>query len=90
MAEYSHRVANAFSRAGYKKGDVVSLMMMNCPEYVCLWLGLARLGVVSALINHNQRSKVLVHSLTIAKCRAVIFGADLAQGEHIESLSSVE
>lgn len=80
VADYSNRVANAFSRLGYKKGDVVALLMSNCPEYVAVWLGLSKLGVIAALINHNQRGKALVHSLTIAKSRAIIFGADLHQG----------
>ncbi|XP_026294059.1 long-chain fatty acid transport protein 4 [Frankliniella occidentalis] len=78
VSDYSKRVANAFQRRGYVKGDVVAVFMNNCPEYVALWLGLSRLGVVAALINHNQRSKALVHSLTIAKSRAVVFGAELA------------
>ncbi|XP_034248779.1 long-chain fatty acid transport protein 4-like [Thrips palmi] len=79
VADYSNRVANAFARLGYKKGDVVALLMSNCAEYVAVWLGLSKLGVVAALINHNQRGKALVHSLTIAKSRAIIFGADLYQ-----------
>lgn len=81
MAEYSNRVANTFERLGYAKGDVVALLMGNCPEYVAFWLGLSKLGVVAALINHNQRAKALVHSLTIAHCRAVVVGTDLVQGK---------
>ncbi|KAK3908299.1 Long-chain fatty acid transport protein 4 [Frankliniella fusca] len=78
VSEYSNRVANTFQSWGYVKGDVVAVFMNNCPEYVALWLGLSKLGVVSALINHNQRAKALVHSLAIAKSRAVVFGAELA------------
>ncbi|KAJ1528034.1 hypothetical protein ONE63_007955 [Megalurothrips usitatus] len=79
VADYSNRVANTFEQRGYRKGDVVALFMNNCPEYVCVWLGLSKLGVVSALINHNQRAKALAHSLTIAKCRGVVFEPALAQ-----------
>lgn len=38
----SYKVANYFQSRGYKKGDTVSLIMENRPEYVCVWLGLSR------------------------------------------------
>uniref|UniRef100_T1IVL5 Long-chain-fatty-acid--CoA ligase n=1 Tax=Strigamia maritima TaxID=126957 RepID=T1IVL5_STRMM len=40
--EFSNRVANSFSKAGYRKGDVVALLMESSPEYVGIWLGLAK------------------------------------------------
>lgn len=75
---YSNRVANAFLAAGLKKGDTVALFMGNCPQYVCLWLGLAKIGVVVACINYNLRSQPLVHSIAVAGCVAAIFSKDLA------------
>jgi solute carrier family 27 fatty acid transporter 1/4 len=42
-----------------------------------MWLGLSKLGVVTALINYNQRMHALGHSISIAKARALIVGADL-------------
>ena len=51
------------------------------PEYVALWLGLAKIGVTVALINYNLRSKSLVHTLTIGECRAVIYGLELESGQ---------
>ncbi len=34
---------------GLKPGDTVGLMMPNCAEYMAIWLGLTRIGVVVAL-----------------------------------------
>lgn len=53
--------------------------MNNCIEYLCIWLGLSKLGVVSALINYNQRLHPLGHSIAIAKAKALIIGADLQE-----------
>ena len=38
---------------GLDAGDVVCLLMPNCPDYMAIWLGLTRAGVVVALLNTN-------------------------------------
>jgi fatty-acyl-CoA synthase len=61
-----------------KAGDVVSLMMPNCAEYMAIWLGLSRIGAIAALINTNLAAEALVHSINIGAPRAVIVGNELA------------
>ena len=68
-------MAHVFDRAGFKRGDAVALLLDNRPEYMAIWLGLAQLGVITALINHNLRDKSLAHCINIAESKAVIFGA---------------
>ncbi|XP_013779255.2 long-chain fatty acid transport protein 4-like [Limulus polyphemus] len=51
--------------------------MENKPEYLAFWLGLSKIGVVTALINTNLRWKTLVHSITVVKSKAIIFGGSL-------------
>jgi fatty-acyl-CoA synthase len=63
---------------GIGKGEIVALMMPNRPEYVAIWLGLTRAGIVCALINPNLKGASLVHALNVAKPRAVIFDVSLA------------
>ncbi len=73
---------NQYSRwglaEGLRPGDTVGLMMPNCAEYMAIWLGLTRIGVVVALINNNLAGDALVHSISIVAPRAVIVGSDLA------------
>ena len=56
---------NQYSRWGLaqdlKGGDSVALLMTNCAEYVAIWLGLTRIGVVVALINSQLAGDVLAH-----------------------------
>eukprot|EP01137_Pigoraptor_chileana_P035167 Opistho-2@28795 len=73
----SNRVARVAHAHGLGKGDVIALFMESSPEYVALWLGFAKAGVVSALINHNLRGPSLCHSITVAKARAVVYGREL-------------
>ena len=59
-------------------GDAVSLLMSNCAEYLAIWLGLTRIGVVVALVNSQLSGDVLAHSIKIADPKYLIVGADLA------------
>ncbi|MBS0377914.1 MAG: long-chain-acyl-CoA synthetase [Proteobacteria bacterium] len=63
---------------GLTAGDTVSLFMENCPEYLSIWLGLARVGVSVALINTNLAGEPLVHSIGTVAPRFVIASALLA------------
>lgn len=74
LNEFSNRMANVFHSHGYKKGDVVALLMENRAEFVGTWLGLSKIGVITPLINTNLRGPSLLHSITVAKCSALIYG----------------
>ncbi|KAK3917230.1 Long-chain fatty acid transport protein 4 [Frankliniella fusca] len=75
---YSNRVARAFQRAGVRRGDVVAVVLNNRIEYICLWLGLAKLGAITALINRNLTDTPLAHSINTAKAKVVIFDEEYA------------
>jgi fatty-acyl-CoA synthase len=64
---------------GLRSGDVVSMLMPNCAEYLPAWIGLTRLGVAVALANTNLLGDSLAHCLRIVSPRVVIVGAELAQ-----------
>ena len=68
VEDYSNAVANFFLSLGYSKGDSMALFMENRPEYVATWLGLAKIGVVPALINYNLKDKALTHTIQVANC----------------------
>jgi fatty-acyl-CoA synthase len=63
---------------GFAAGDTVGLLMTNCTEYLAIWLGLTRIGVVVALINNHLAGDALVHSVETAAPRALIVGSDIA------------
>jgi fatty-acyl-CoA synthase len=59
-------------------GDVVCLMMPNCPEYLAIWLGITKIGGVVALINTNLSGEALRHAIDIVRPRYIIVASDLA------------
>ncbi|HXJ03294.1 MAG TPA: long-chain-acyl-CoA synthetase [Micropepsaceae bacterium] len=75
--------ANRFARwtkaIGLRKGDVVTLLMENRPEYVMAWLGLIKSGIVAALVNTNLTGQPLAHSIALAGAQHLILGSELAE-----------
>jgi fatty-acyl-CoA synthase len=78
LAAACNRYARWGLSRGLAPGEVVCLMMANCPDYLAIWLGLSGIGVTVALINTNLRGELLAHSLRLVRPRYVIAGATLS------------
>ncbi|XP_020850514.1 long-chain fatty acid transport protein 1 isoform X3 [Phascolarctos cinereus] len=78
LDEYSNAVANLFLQLGFGSGDVVAMFLEGRPEFVGLWLGLAKAGVEAALLNVNLRLEPLTFCLSTSGAKALIFGGELA------------
>lgn len=77
LDRFAQRVACWALDEGLERGDVVALSMENRPEYVALWLGLSRVGVVTALLNTQLTGERLAHCVREAAPRAWIVGREL-------------
>ena len=77
LAESVNRYARWGLEQGMIAGDVVCLLMPNCPDYLAIWLGLTRLGVVVSLLNTNLSGELLAHSINIVAPRYVIVAGKL-------------
>lgn len=81
--EYNER-ANQYARwaleQGVGKGETVALMMPNRPEYLAAWLGIARAGGVTALLNTNLTGPALAHCVNIVGAKHVIVDDALIDG----------
>ena len=75
LAATISRVARWARAAGLAPGDRVALMMANAPAYAAIWLGLSRVGVVTALINTQLAGDGLAHCLRAAAPRHLLVGA---------------
>ncbi|MCB1501254.1 MAG: long-chain-acyl-CoA synthetase [Bauldia sp.] len=75
--------ANRYARwamaNGVAKGDVVCLLMPNRPEYAAIWLGVARAGGITALLNTNLGGAALAHCVNLVRPKHVILAAELAE-----------
>lgn len=75
----TNRYAHWGRAEGLAAGDTVALFMTNRPAFVAAWVGLAKIGVATALINNTLSGKALIHSIEISTAKHVIVGLELAQ-----------
>jgi len=68
----ANRIAHWALAQGFKPGDAVALILENCPDYPAVWFGLAKVGVISALINTNLDGAGLTHCISIVDANAII------------------
>ena len=61
MDRNANRCANAFLKQGMTKGDKIAIMLNNCPDYIFLWFGSARVGAVEVPVNNSFKGEFLRH-----------------------------
>jgi len=76
LTERANRYARWALEQKLVKGDVVGLMLPNCPDYMAIWLGLTSVGVIVALLNTQLRGPSLIHCIGIASPRHIIAAAE--------------
>jgi acyl-CoA synthetase (AMP-forming)/AMP-acid ligase II len=54
--------------------DTVALMLENSPFYSAIWLGFAKIGVTTALINSHLKGVPLVKTFDSAKAKFFVVG----------------
>ena len=74
--QWTNRIAHFFLAQGLRKGDVVNVLIENRPELLATVVGLAKIGVISALVNTSQTGKVLTHSINLVQPKRLIAGAE--------------
>jgi crotonobetaine/carnitine-CoA ligase len=57
--EKSSQAAQALLALGLKKGDKVGILMANCPEFLFLWFGIAKMGAVMVPYNVEWKGELL-------------------------------
>ena len=72
MNRRANRIGRAVLELGIERGDTVALLMENRPDYLAVWLGLAKFGVTAALINTSASGSVLAHALDQVGSKAII------------------
>ena len=81
--ELSHEVSSTYSRMSVNI-DHVAMDFTNKPEFMFVWLGLLCIGAVPALINFNLTSKPLIHCVTVADAKLLVFDSEIAS--HVEGI----
>lgn len=75
--ERARRLANALLGLGLTKGDRVALLAHNCVEWMELYVGLARAGLVAVPINFRLAGPEIAYIAQHCEARAFVVQGDL-------------
>jgi len=75
----TNRLARGFKELGVKKGQVVSIYALNCPEYVMTWFALNKLGAIMGPINAAFKADEVSYVLADSEAVAVVASPELAE-----------
>jgi len=74
---YANRVSGWALKEGYKPGETVAIFVQNRLEYVALWYGFTKVGVIPALINYQLVGPALAHCVNISEARHLVLDSEL-------------
>jgi fatty-acyl-CoA synthase len=83
LAERANQYARWALAQGLTKGEVIGLLMPNRPEYFAIWLGIASVGGVVALLNTNLVGTSLAHCINIVSPKHLVVA-----GEYVDKLTT--
>lgn len=73
----SNRVANGLCRLGLKKGDKVASFLPNSLDFIYMWFGTAKAGVIDVPINLANKGHFLSHIINNSECKAIFIDVEL-------------
>jgi len=79
MDALANRYAHWAEYAGVRRGEVVALLLPNRLDYLPIWYGLSKLGVVTALINNQLTGEALAHCLNVSGAAHCLVDAETAE-----------
>lgn len=72
----ANQFANLLLDRGVKKGDKVSILLMNCLEWLPIYFGVLRTGAVAVPLNFRYTAEEIKYCLDLSEADALIFGPE--------------
>jgi len=72
----ANRTACWLQSLGFEKGDRLTAMLANCPDFIDLYLACALLGVIFVPLNHRASASELDYLLKNSSPRLFVFGSE--------------
>ena len=74
--EKANRFANLLLSRGYKKGDKIAILLMNCLEWLPVYFGVLRAGCMAVPLNFRYTADEIRYCLELADAAALVFGPE--------------
>ncbi|MBP5231329.1 MAG: acyl--CoA ligase, partial [Clostridia bacterium] len=72
----ANRFANLLLTRGCRKGDKISILMMNSIEWLPIYFGILKAGAVAVPLNYRYTSEEIRYCLSKADCSMLVFGPE--------------
>ena len=74
--EQANRFANFLLSRGFKKGDKVAILLMNCLEWLPIYFGILKSGCMAVPLNFRYTADEIKYCLDLADADALVFGPE--------------
>ena len=74
--EKANRFANFLLSRGFRKGDKVAILLMNCLEWLPIYFGVLRAGCLAVPLNFRYTADEIRYCLDLADADALVFGPE--------------
>ena len=74
--EKANRFANLLLSRGYKKGDKVAILLMNCLEWLPIYFGALRAGCLAVPLNFRYTADEIKYCLELADADVLVCGPE--------------
>ncbi|MFC1824288.1 AMP-binding protein [Thermodesulfobacteriota bacterium] len=75
----ANQVAHAALAHGLRRQDTVALFVHNCPEFLELWFGLPKAGIIHTPVSHRWKGEEVAHQIIDSESKAVFASAELVE-----------
>ena len=72
----ANRFANLLLTRGIKKGDKVSILMMNCLEWLPIYFGILKTGAIAVPLNYRYTAEEIKYCLNKSDSTFIVFGPE--------------
>ena len=74
--EKTNRFANFLLSRGYKKGDKIAILLMNCLEWLPIYFGILKAGCMAVPLNFRYTADEIKYCLDLADAVGLVFGPE--------------
>ncbi len=74
--ERANRFANLLLERGVKKGTKVSILLMNCLEWLPIYFGILKAGAIAVPLNYRYASDEIKYCLEKSDSQYIVFGQE--------------
>ncbi len=74
--EKANRFANFLLSRGFKRGDKIAILLMNCLEWLPIYFGVLKAGCMAVPLNFRYTAEEIKYCLDLADAVALVFGPE--------------